>query len=133
MTLRRSLVVLASSAAMALVHVVLVRAMAEGHVAHVLLGAGNGPPPVGAALLAVLLVVVRFLTIVVAPGAALAAIASIAAHRFVGPIDGAEKEQERQGGAEPASKDSSGTNSSDGAGLSVSTGAGTTIDGRATQ
>ena len=54
MTLRRSIVVLASSASIALVHLVLVRAMAEGHVAHVLLGAGNGPPPVGAALLAVL-------------------------------------------------------------------------------
>lgn len=129
MTLRRSVLVLVGSAVIALLHVVLVRAMAEGHVAHVLLGAGNGAPPLGAALLAILLVVVRFLTIVVVPGAALAAVASIAAHLFVGP---ARRSDVRQGGIDEASKDSSGKNSSDGAGLSVSVGAGTTMDGRAT-
>lgn len=129
MTLRRSVIVLVGSAVLALLHVVLVRAMAEGHVAHVLLGAGNGAPPLGAALLAILLVVVRFLTIVVVPGAALAAVASIAAHLFVGP---ARRGEGRQGAIDEASKESSGKSSSDGAGLSVSAGAGTTMGGRAT-
>lgn len=127
MTLRRSVVVLVSSGALALVHLVLVRAMAEGHVAHVLLGAGNGVPPIGAALLAVLLVVVRFLTVVVVPGAALAAVASILAHHFVGPMKGAA-----QGEGPASSEGGKVKNSSDGAGLSVSAGAGTSIGGRAT-
>ncbi len=127
MTLRRSVTVLVVSAALALIHLLLVRAMAEGHVAHVLLGAGNGVPPIGAALLAVVLVIVRFLAVVVAPGAALAALASIAAHYFVGPLDGSA-----QGVGGPASSGGSDKNSSDGAARSVSTGAGTSIDGRAT-
>lgn len=58
---------------------VLVRAMAHGHVAHVLLGAGNAPPPADAAALAVGLVVVRLLAVLLVPGLLLAAAAEIAA------------------------------------------------------
>lgn len=85
MTRRRALVVALLALATILLHVVLVRAMAHGHVAHVLLGSGNAAPPIGAALLAVTLVLVRFAAIVVAPGALLASAASLLAHALMGP------------------------------------------------
>jgi len=68
-----------------LLQVVLVRAMAHGHVAHVLLGSGNSAPPLDAAFLAISLVVTRFLALVVAPGVLLASLVSIIAHAAVGP------------------------------------------------
>ena len=85
MTWRRALVVALLALATILLDVVLVRAMAHGHVAHVLLGSGNAAPPIGAALLAVTLVLVRFAAIVVAPGALLASAASLLAHALMGP------------------------------------------------
>ncbi len=85
MSRRRALVVAALTLATLVLHVILVRAMAHGHVAHVLLGSGNAVPPIGAALLAVLLVLVRFAAIVIAPGALLAAAASLLAHAVMGP------------------------------------------------
>jgi hypothetical protein len=59
----------------------LVRAMAHGHVAHVLLGSGNAAPPLFAMLLAVTLVVVRFVAVVLAPGTLLAVAVSVAGRR----------------------------------------------------
>ena len=85
MNRRRAVVVALLALALILLHVVLVRAMAHGHVAHVLLGSGNAAPPIGAALLAVMLVLVRFAAIVVAPGALLASAASLVAHAVMGP------------------------------------------------
>lgn len=85
MSRRRAVVALALSIATLVLHAVLVRAMAHGHVAHVLLGAGNAAPPLGAALLAGSLVIARFLALVVAPGVLLASIASLAAHVVAGP------------------------------------------------
>ena len=67
------------------VHHVLVRAMAHGHVAHVLLAAGNGPPPAKAAALAIGLVVARLLAVLLVPGFLLAAAAEIVAYLLVGP------------------------------------------------
>jgi hypothetical protein len=69
-------------------HEVLLRAMAHGHVAHVLLGSSNAMPPLGATVLAASLVVVRFVAVVVAPGALLASVASLIAHALVGPPRG---------------------------------------------
>jgi len=66
-------------------HFVLVRAVAHGHVAHVLLGSGNAAPPVGAAFLAVALVIVRFVAVVLVPGLLLAAGAELTAYLLVGP------------------------------------------------
>jgi hypothetical protein len=82
---RRAVAVLGLVVVTLLAHEALVRAMAHGHVAHVLLGAGNTSPPLGAAAMAVSLVVVRLLAIVVAPGAVLAALVSLLAHRLAGP------------------------------------------------
>ena len=66
-------------------HHVLLRAMAHGHTAHVLLAAGNGPPPAGATTLAVALVVTRFVTVLLVPGLLLAATAEVVAYVLVGP------------------------------------------------
>lgn len=82
---KRPLAFLALSFACLVLHHVLLRAMAHGHVAHVLLGAGNAPPPASAAAVAISLVVVRFLTVIVVPGLLLAAAAEIAAYVLVGP------------------------------------------------
>jgi hypothetical protein len=82
---RHALVVLGLVVVTLLAHEALVRAMAHGHVAHVLLGSGNTSPPLGAAAMAVSLIVVRLLAIVVAPGAVLAALVSLLAHRLAGP------------------------------------------------
>jgi len=72
-------VVLAGSGLLVALEIALVRAMAEGHVAHVLLGAGNAMPPLGPALLAVALVVTRVLALVLVPGAVLAALTALVA------------------------------------------------------
>ncbi len=66
-------------------HHVLLRAMAHGHVAHVLLGTGNAAPPTGAAALAIALVVARFVTVMLTPGLLLAAAAELIAYLLVGP------------------------------------------------
>ncbi|MBX3213857.1 MAG: hypothetical protein KF850_17595 [Labilithrix sp.] len=82
---RRPVVLTALSFGVLVLHHVLLRAMAHGHVAHVLLGAGNGPPPAGAAALAIALVVARFVLVMLVPGFLLAAAAEIAAYLLVGP------------------------------------------------
>ena len=113
MSRRRALVVLAVALATCAVHLALLRAMAHGHVAHVLLGSGNAAPPIGAALLAVSLVLVRFAAVVLAPGAVLAATASLLAQLLgTGTISGAGTRSDDAGSA---------------------TGAGASIDGRGTK
>ncbi|MBX3228962.1 MAG: hypothetical protein KIT84_41475 [Labilithrix sp.] len=82
---RRPVVLTIISAVLLVAYFILVRAMAHGHVAHVLLGAGNGSIPGGAAAIAIGLVVVRFVLVVFAPGLMLAAIAELAAYVLVGP------------------------------------------------
>jgi len=81
---RKSIGILVASILILLLDEALVRAMAHGHVAHVLLGAGSGTPPLGAALLALALVVVRVLAVVAVPGALLMSAVGFAAHYFVG-------------------------------------------------
>ena len=130
MSRRRALVVGALSLLTLLVHVLLVRAMAHGHVAHVLLGSGNAAPPLGAATLAVSLVIVRFAAVVIAPGLLLASLASLVAHVLVGPPRGGDQGSGADGadgadGAEDGKVSSSGTGSSIG-------GTGLNIEGRAT-
>jgi uncharacterized membrane protein YgcG len=149
MSRRRSLVVGVLAVLTLAVHVVLVRLMAHGHVAHVLLGSGNAAPPIGAALLAVSLVVVRFAAVVIAPGALLAVLASLVAHALVGPPSsgGHRKGDQRDGeddgaadadGATGAELDGNGTRSGTGSksgGRSSgggSGGSGTSIEGRVT-
>lgn len=79
-------VALASVAFVALgLHHVLLRAMAHGHTAHVLLAAGSTVPPAGASTLAAALVLTRFVTVMLAPGLLLAAAAEIVAYLLVGP------------------------------------------------
>lgn len=80
--IRRPLVLLAITLTFLVAHHVLVRAMAHGHVAHVLLASGGGASDV---TLAVALVLVRFITVIVTPGLALAATAEIVAFLLVGP------------------------------------------------
>lgn len=82
---RRPVVLSVLSIAALALHHVLLRAMAEGHAAHVLLGAGNAAPPLGAATLAVGLVVVRLVTVLLTPGLLLAAAAEVVAYLLVGP------------------------------------------------
>jgi hypothetical protein len=78
---RGSVAGLVAVGAVIVTHAVVVRAAAEGEVAHALLGAGNAPPPLGAAAIAVSVVVLRLLAIVVVPGAIAALVARLAAHR----------------------------------------------------
>lgn len=85
MSLRRAVGVAIASAIVLALHVVLVRVAAHEHVAHVLLGAGNGAPPAAAAFVATALVALRFAAIVIVPGALFASAASVAAHLVVGP------------------------------------------------
>jgi hypothetical protein len=61
---------------------VLLRAMAHGHVAHVLLASGGSR---GDTVLAVALLVSRLVKYVLAPGLVLAAAAEIVAYLLVGP------------------------------------------------
>jgi hypothetical protein len=64
---------------------VLLREMAYGHTAHVLLGAGHQAPPTRAAALAIALVIARLASYVLVPGLTLAAAAELAAWILVGP------------------------------------------------
>ena len=123
MSRRRAIRVAVAALAVVLLHVLLVRAMAHGHVAHVLLGSGNATPPIGAALLAVALVIARFVAIVIAPGALLAAVVSMAAHALVGPKDGAQGDGD---GAGKGTRSGTGIKSDEGA-----AGTGINIEGRA--
>jgi hypothetical protein len=115
MSARRAVIMLGLAGLVLVLHEILVRAMAHGHVAHVLLGSGNAGPPIGAATLAIVLVVTRVCAIVVVPGAILASLASLFAHVAVGP-QGADD----------------GGGSISGAGTSVVGGTGTSIEGRGT-
>jgi hypothetical protein len=73
-----------SLACLALQHVLL-RSMAHGHIAHVLLGVGNAPPNARAAALAISLLGVRFVSYVIVPGLLLAVAAELVAYALVGP------------------------------------------------
>jgi hypothetical protein len=135
---RRALVVAALSLVTLVIHLVLVRAMAHGHVAHVLLGSGNAVPPLGAAFLAIALVLVRLAAVVVAPGLLLASLASLVAHVLVGPPrDGGDH---REGGGAGAGEEGSGTTSGAGkrsgeessGGAMVADGTGISMEGRGT-
>ena len=125
MNRRRALVTLALSLITLVLHVVLVRVMAHGHVAHVLHGSGNAAPPLGAAVLAISLVLVRLGAVVLAPGLLLASLVSLAAHVLVGPPrgGGAHGDGEPEGAA---------VGKSSGAGSSVEDGTGMSMEGRAT-
>lgn len=79
MSRRTARVALVVSAVLLVVHPLLVRAMAHGHVAHALLGAGHRMPPASSVLLVVALLVARLLAIVVVPGLVLAAVTSLVA------------------------------------------------------
>lgn len=81
---RRSIRLVVASIAVLVLHEALLRAMAHGHVAHVLLGAGHAGPPLGAATLAVALVVVRLLAVIVVPGALAMAAVGFVAHHLAG-------------------------------------------------
>lgn len=79
---RRPVFLAALSAALLVSYLVLVRVMAHGQIAHVLLGGGASTSDVA---LAVTLVVVRFVTVVLVPGLVLASFAELAAYVLVGP------------------------------------------------
>lgn len=83
--MRRPVVLLAISLTCLALHHVLLRAMAHGHVAHALLGAGNAPPKTGPAFVAIALVVVRFVSVIIVPGLLLAVAAEVVAYLLVGP------------------------------------------------
>jgi hypothetical protein len=83
--LRRPLVLFAISMTCLALHHHLLRSMAHGHVAHVLLGTGHNAPPAGPATLAIALVVVRFISYLFVPGLMLAAAAEVVAYLLVGP------------------------------------------------
>ena len=102
---RRPVVLTVLSVVLLAAHHVLVRAMAHGHVAHVLLGAGNAPPPAGAAALAMGLVLVRLVAVMLVPGFVLAAAAEIVAYLLVGPKRAADLDDET---ADPAAEDARG-------------------------
>lgn len=108
--MRRAAILVSVAIAFVVVHAVSIRVAAHTHVAHVLLGAGNGPPPFAAALVAVTLVVARIGAIVIAPGLVLAAACEALAFAVVGP-----------------------RHSSSGAGISVADGTGTSIGIRGTE
>jgi uncharacterized membrane protein YgcG len=148
-SVRRATTVAVLAIAVCIAHVLLVRAMAHGHVAHVLLGSGNAPPPIGAAVLAMALVVVRFGAVVVSPGALLASAASLVAHAVVGPprAGGAPVSERQRDGASDGDgaadgDDGSGTRSGTGtkpggsgssSAVALAAGRGISIEGRATQ
>jgi hypothetical protein len=79
--MKASLRLFVGSVLVLVVHEVLVRMMANGHVAHALLASS---PSIGAALLAVALVVVRFCAVVLVPGALATAVVLAVAHYLVG-------------------------------------------------
>jgi hypothetical protein len=92
--IRRPLILGLLCAIFLLAHHILLRAMVHGHIAHVLLGAGNAPPDTGAATLAIALVIVRFISVIIVPGLGLAAAAEIVAYFLVGPKRTEEDEEE---------------------------------------
>lgn len=101
---RRPFILGIISAVLLVAYFVLIRLMAHGHVAHVLLGAGNGNIPAGPATLAIALVVVRFLLVILAPGLVLAAVAELAAYVLVGPrreVDALDEEEVPELGPDP--------------------------------
>jgi hypothetical protein len=128
MTRRRAIVVAALALATLGLHAVLVRAMAHGHIAHVLLGSGNAAPPLGAAVLAASLVLVRVGAVVIVPGALLAAAASLLAHVLVGPPRGGSDPDLR--GQRDGAADGAPDEASDGAGNGTKSGTGTKPGGR---
>jgi hypothetical protein len=73
-----------SAVCLALQHILL-RTLAYGHTAHVLLGAGHATPPARAAAMAGALVVARLVSYLLVPGLMLAAAAELAAWILVGP------------------------------------------------
>lgn len=91
--LRRPVILATISIVCLVTHYFLLRTMAHHHIAHVLLGAGNAPPPLGAAVLAIALVIVRFISVILVPGLMLAAAAEVIAYLLVGPKRVAEEEE----------------------------------------
>lgn len=79
---RRPVFLAVLSAILLVSYLVLVRVMAHGKIAHVLLGGGASS---GDTAIAVLLVIVRFVTVVLVPGLVLASFAELAAYVLVGP------------------------------------------------
>jgi len=77
--MKTSLKLVGWSIAILVLHEVLLRAMANGHVAHSLLASA---PTLGAALLAAALVVVRFVAVVIVPGMIGTAAVLALAHYF---------------------------------------------------
>lgn len=133
MSARRALVLLAGALGALGAHELLLAFAARAHVAHALLAAGNGPPPIGAAALAFALVVVRLLAIVLVPGLVLASLASLFAHVAVGPPDvGAAGGADTPTAHERRQGDGAGSGTSSGAGISVEDGTGSSIEGRGT-
>lgn len=82
---RRPVILAAISLVCLLIHHVVVRIMAHGHVAHLLLSAGTATPPPRAAAVALTLVIGRFVSVLLVPGLLLAATAELAAYLLVGP------------------------------------------------
>ena len=132
MSRRRAMIVAALALGVTLVHLGLVRAMAHGHVAHLLLGAGNAVPPIGAALLAIALVMARFAAVVIAPGALMASGVSLLAHVVAGPkgegYRGGGGGSGRGGGS--GTRSGTGTRSGDHDAVGVAGGTGSSIEGR---
>lgn len=79
---RRPVFLAVTSTLLLVAYLILVRMMAHGHIAHVLLGGGASA---GATAIAVSLVVVRFITVILVPGLMLAAFAELLAYVLVGP------------------------------------------------
>ncbi|HVJ90619.1 MAG TPA: hypothetical protein VM580_12510 [Labilithrix sp.] len=82
---RRPVVLTTLSVVCLAIHYVLLRAMAHGHIADILLGSGDRTPPARATALALGLVIVRFVSVMLVPGFLLAAAAEVAAYLLVGP------------------------------------------------
>jgi hypothetical protein len=79
---RRPVFLATLSAVLLISYLVLVRVMAHGKIAHVLLGGGASS---GDTAIAITLVIVRFVTVVLVPGLVLASFAELAAYVLVGP------------------------------------------------
>ena len=103
--MKASLRLLVASFAIVVLHALLVRFMAHGHVAHSLLAAG---PTLGDAILAAALVVVRFAAVVLVPGALAMAAVLAAAHYLVGGV-GSRSTGTSSGGPALAEAEGTGT------------------------
>ena len=88
---RRPIFLAVLSAILLVSYLVLVRIMAHGQIAHVLLGGGASSADTA---IAITLVVVRFVTVVLVPGFVLASFAELAAYVLVGPRRDSEEEEE---------------------------------------